>query len=104
MSLRAKAEAAAKDITAQMDCIVMQYEGDAARKMIADAIERVAREFAEKALRLYAKYRVTSYTCTPEQLLQAALGLIGDGYTDCNIDGMPVCRNIAREALKGAGN
>ena len=50
-SLRAKAEAAAEDITARMDCVIDRDEGDEARKMIADAIVKLAREFAEDAVR-----------------------------------------------------
>ena len=38
-----------------------------------DAIEKVAREFAEKAVRRYHLYRGTTYECTTEQLILSAL-------------------------------
>jgi len=51
MTLRQKAEEAARRITNGMDCIVDKRDGDEARTAIAGEIERLAREFAEKALR-----------------------------------------------------
>lgn len=69
MSLRAKAEAAAMDIAR-----VANAQGYISADEIADAIERVARDFAADALReLMAHPCVVWSGCTQEEFISDAI-------------------------------
>ncbi len=61
MTLRKRAEAAAKELFARHDGFLCKHAYCSIRSDAADAIERVAIEFAEKAVRAHARHDCTEH-------------------------------------------